>query len=163
MLKKETRIDIILSEDNKKDIKANNLKKVIDDIISRKDDIDEIGYNQTLTYLYDLDNDFINREIFLNKFQDSIKNSDYINMGFYSFLAEQLTKSGRYLETIEMLKDKEGCEHKYYFQKTLFLYKGISLINLNDNDNIFSLSQDLYNDSNIKFATPNIIKNIEYR
>jgi len=37
------------------------------------------------------------------------------------------------------------------------------LINLNDNDDIFSLSQDLYNDSNIKFATPNIIKNIKYR
>jgi len=82
------------------------------------------------------------------------------------YLTPEGEKVGIKDEILVACKDTVNCKKelkKYDFSKISQLTKTLLVIKIQKNDNIFTLLQELHNDTNIMFAHPNFVKTLRKR
>jgi hypothetical protein len=86
------------------------------------------------------------------------------NINYY--VTENGHKVGVTKEIIVQCEENIDCQatlNKYHLKKVSKLSDKLYVIKIQDDKNIFEFSQKLYNDSDIKLAHPNFIKNRKRR
>ena len=81
--------------------------------------------------------------------------------GVKYYTKEEGKKIGVRDEIILKCKDNISCKEslvKYKFVSIANLSKSLILVKVKDTKDIFKIAQELYNEDNIEFATPNFIK-----